>query len=318
MKTPWYDSSPGALEAYLATRPRVMVACDLYTFKLVGGATVLHYATGDIDVQIPSPLTSWSSKGVRFDVSGNKALGHWKVGLDTDTWSVQAMPRISDPVAGSYPDLIGGQPFLSAIRAGALSGADVQVDRAFFTSWPTLPAAYATPIGIVTIFYGRVAEVTAGRTAAAISINSHLELLGIQMPRNLFQAPCAHTVFQPGCNVSGSLPAASFAVSGTAVSCVGNTLDATIAAPSGSGTYALGRIAFTSGANNGFSIGVRSWLAGSPALLTLMKPPPFPVANGDTFTAYPGCDKQFATCTLFGNTGNFGGETEIPAPEVAS
>ena len=302
----------------MAARPREVLACDLYTFFLVGGATTLRYATGDFDVQIPSPLTTWSSKGVRFDIGGNKALGHWKVGLDVDTWTVQAMPRISDPVAGAYPDLIGGQPFLSAIRGGALAGAEVQVDRAFFTAWPVRPAAFANPIGIVTIFYGRVAEVTAGRSAAVISINSHLELLGVQMPRNLFQAGCSHTLFGAGCNVSGSLPAASFAVSGTASSCVGNLLNATLAAPSGSGTYALGRVVFTSGRNNNFSIAVRSWIPGSPAQLTLMKPPPFAVANGDTFTAYPGCDKQFSTCQAFGNSVNFGGETQIPAPEVAA
>ena len=49
--------------------------------------------------------------------------------------------------------------------------------------------------------------------------------------------------------------------------------------------------------------------------LTLMSPYNYTVAPGDAFTIYPGCDKQLATCTAFGNQANFRGFAFIPSPE---
>jgi hypothetical protein len=40
--------------------------------------------------------------------------------------------------------------------------------------------------------------------------------------------------------------------------------------------------------------------------------------TGDTFTAYPGCDKTQNTCTSkFNNLVNFGGFPYVPVPEAA-
>ena len=164
-------------------------------------------------------------------------------------------------------------------------------------------------------FYGTVGEVDVGRSQAVITIYSHLKKLANQLPRNLFQASCVHTLFDQGC----ALQAASFAVSGAVVGVGGapNVFAASIAAPAGSATYALGRVAMTSGKSEGYARTVRSWTAGSPATFALIAPFPFGVAIGDTFTAYPGCDKSYGTCGLFQNQANFGGCLSIPAPETA-
>jgi hypothetical protein len=327
-----YETSPGALAAFLATRPSAALLCDLYTFALAGGAnggTPLCYATSDVDVVVPyaagvplvitgPPLataptasgpTVWSSQLVYFDQLRNKAYGHWKIGLDVDTWQVICAP--------SPQATVGNQPFLAALRAGALDGAVVAVDRAFIDNRAGLSyAPRLAPLGVVNIFTGRVAEVDLGRSNAVISINSHLELLNQNMPRNLYQAGCRWTLFDAGCG----LAAAGFATSGAVASTPAansNQLAVTAAAPGGSGTYALGRIVMTGGANAGFSRAIRSWSAGTPATLTLMTPLPFAVAVGDTFDAYPGCDKQVNTCRAFGNIANFGGMPFIPAPEMA-
>ena len=244
--------------------------------------------------------------------STNKAYGHWKIGLDVDTWQVIVAPA---PNA-----TIGGQAWLAALRAGALDGAVVAIDRAFFDNrgagMPQAPATIS-PMGVVNVFTGRVAEIDLGRSNAVISINSHLELLGLNMPRNLYQAPCRWTLFDAGC----TLAAASFAVSGTVASdqaAGANPIGVTVSAPGGSGTFALGRVTLSSGQNAGFSRGIRSWISGSPASLKLIAPFPFPLASGDAFAAYPGCDKQENTCIGFGNLKNFGGMPFIPAPETAT
>ncbi len=332
MKAAKYETSSGALAAYLAGKPQSTIVCDLYTFALAGtlnAGAPLCYTTADVDVSVPyvpgtmlvttgpplaaAPLaagaTTYSSQLVYFDQLRNKAYGHWKIGLDVDTWQVICTP--------SAQATIGNQPFLAALRAGAFDGAVVAVDRAFIDNrdgagyTPTL-----APLGVVNIFTGRVAEVDLGRSNAVISINSHLELLDQSMPRNLYQASCRWQLFSAGC----TLTRASFAVTGTVATAQGpnsNQLSVNLTKPSGSGTYALGQIVCTGGQNAGFARQILSWSPGSPATLTLRALFAFPVAPGDTFTAYPGCDKQQNTCIAFGNVANFGGMPFIPAPEMA-
>lgn len=315
MKQAKYETGSGALAAYLAGKPQGAYLCDLYTFALVGslnGGNPLTYTTADVDVTVPyaSPVT-YSSRQVYFDQLSNKAYGHWKIGLDVDTWQVIAAP--------SPQALIGGQSWLSALRAGVLDGAIVSVDRAVFDNRGGSIgfSRSISPLGVVNIFTGRVAEVDLGRSNAVISVNSHLELLGVSMPRNLYQASCRWTLFGAGCTLS----AANFAVSGTiaANAAAGvNPISATVSAPGGSGTYAMGRLVMTSGGCAGFSRSIRAWTPGSPASLQVMAPFPFALAAGDTFTAYPGCDKQENTCLAFNNLPHFGGMPFIPAPETAT
>jgi uncharacterized phage protein (TIGR02218 family) len=315
MKTPYYETSTGALAGLLVTRSFVDVDC--YTFSLAGaplGVSQLRYSAGPIDVVIPG--TIWSAKGPLFDQDKAKAVGHWKAGLDEDMWQVTVAPRNLDILTGAlWPDAIGTQTWLAAVQGGALDGAEVQVDRAFAPSWPAIPTAPLAPTGIVTIFAGRVGEVDLGRSQAVLTLRSHLKILANPLPRNLFQASCIHTLFDAGC----TLAASDFVVSGTVagLGAAANVFTSTIAAPAGSGTYALGRVVMTSGASQGFSRLVRSWTAGSPGSFTLVAPFPFGIAPGDTFTAYPGCDKQYGTCARFDNTANYGGELSIPAPETA-
>ena len=84
--------------------------------------------------------------------------------------------------------------------------------------------------------------------------------------------------------------------------------------PSGSATYTLGTLQFTSGLNIGLWGFIVNW--DGQSTLSLLEPMPFDVLPGDYFIAYPGCDKTLATCTAFGNAPQFGGEPFIPVPET--
>jgi hypothetical protein len=313
LKTPLYEISPGALSSLLATRSFVLA--DLYTFTLAGGGAVLRYTTADQDMGYSG--VTWTHGGPLFDQNpngGSRSTGHWKLGLDVDTWQCTIIPRPVDAYTGAaYPDAIGGTPWLAAARAGALDGAVVTVDRAYLPAWPSLPlSGPVAPTGVVNIFTGRVATVDLGRSMCVVSLNSHLELLDTAMPRRLFQPGCINTLFDGGC----TLVAASFAVAGTvSADTSSNVLLSSVSPPgSSSGTFALGRVVIGSGLNAGFSRSVRSWSAGT---FTLLSPFPFPVAAGATLTAYPGCDKTLATCNAFGNAANFGGTPYVPIPETA-
>lgn len=290
--------------------------CDLYTITLFTGQ-VLRFTTGDFDVSWNG--NTYPTGGVKVDQKESKVQAHWKIGFDVDTWMVVFMPRPVDPVTGAlFPDKVGNVPWLQAAHSGTFDSADFQVDRAFFSSIPTwpMPPGGAVPLGTRTIFAGIVAQVDCSDLSANFTVNDYRSLLSISMPRHYFQSPCRFNLFGPGCNTNG-LARSTFAVNGTAGagSTQANIVAPTLAAPGGSGTYALGTVVMTSGLNNGFSATVQSW---DGTNLSLVQPLPFEVIAGDTFSAAPGCDLSLASCTAFGNTQNFGGTPFIPTPEVVT
>lgn len=312
MKTPWYETAPGATASLLLTRR--FVRADLYTFTpKIGGA--FYWARSLFDVSIPG--TTWTAKGPLFIDDTGSSQGHWTVGTGTDTWQVGFAVRSVDPLTGTpWPDTIGNTPLLQAVRAGMLDGCGVQVDTAVFPSWPSgvpYPSSIS-PTGIVTMFYGEVAEIDFSQTMVGISINSLMDRFTRQMPRNVYQAGCRHTLYDAGCTLNKN----SFRVSGQIEAGSTNAIiKSSVSAPPGSGTLALGRIVMTSGKNAGFGRLVRSATVGAPGTYQLMTPFFFDLQVGDTFDAYAGCNKTYAQCGQFSNTANFGGERFIPAPEMA-
>lgn len=291
----------------------------LYTITMAGGGQ-LRFTDADFDIKgnANSLLVhgfTYASGGVRVDQKDSKTQAHFKIGTDTDSWTLVVMPRPVDLVTGTtFPDLIGNMPFLMAASGGSLDAADFQVDEAYFSAvprWP-IPPAGAVPVGCRTIFAGTVAEVDTTNAVAVLTVNDYRALLTLQMPRHFYQAQCRHRLFDAGCQ----LAAGAFAINGSVS--VGSTkaviVSQGLARPQGSGTYTLGRIVFNSGANASFQRTIRSW--DGAFTLALLNPLPFPVAAGDSFTIYPGCNKLFATCQAFGNDLNFGGQPFIPPPEV--
>jgi hypothetical protein len=192
-------SASPALLALLATRQ--FYSADLYEIVLLNGPT-LRFCGGDQDI-VWNGFT-WSSGGRGdgcgpfFDRKDNKAKCHWKVGTDVDTLVIDVIP------GGA---LIEGEPFLSAVRQGVFDGAEFTLYRAIMPTYGNVSA------GTVIMFVGRIAEIDASRTLATMSINSHLELLNISMPRNLYQAGCLNTLYDSMC----TLNMASFGTSLTAL-----------------------------------------------------------------------------------------------------
>lgn len=310
-------SAPSGLVGLLAGG--AFVFCDLYVFTLVTGE-VLRYTTADVDVVYGGHTYS---SALFFDQSGNKAVGHWKTGLDVDTWTVYVMPVEVDPVTGAaFPVTIGSVGWLAAVAGGALDGATVDIHRAYWPAWPqpwTSPLpAYSDGSGtyvIVDYFAGRVAGCDLMRNQAVITVNSWLDQFQLSMPRNTWQSSCRHTLFDAGC----TLNATSFVGSGI-VTTVSNQATFQTNLSQAAGYFSLGRLVWSSGLNAGFARTVRYYYGGGSALggILLIAPMPFTIQGGDAFTIYPGCDKTLATCTgTFNNAVNFGGQDLIPPPETA-
>lgn len=287
------------------------VEFDCYTLTLANGG-VLRYTAADFDIS--DGTNTWSGRTVLVDDQNTKPTAHWKVGLDVDTWAVTLMPRARDPFTGAnWPDTINGMPFLAAAASGALDGAQVVVQRAYFAAPPTQPiaAAGAVASGFLTIFFGFVGECDIVSSRAVLNLLDMRHLLTVNMPRAVYQAPCQNILFDARCTLS----AATYARAGSALA--GSTtgkIVCSILAPSGSGTYTLGRIRFSTGPNAGIARTISSWDGAST--LVLRSALPFPPTVGDAFSVYPGCDKSLSSCVAFGNRVNFRGTPFTPVPEV--
>lgn len=287
-------ASPTLL-ALLATRQ--FYTCDLYTFNLVNGST-LYYATGDQDI-IFGDITyvCGGQNGALFNRQGNRAKSSWTIGTQVSTIQFDCMPRAA---------MIGGVTFLQACQQGIFDGATMNLERAFMPTYGNVSA------GLVNVFFGRCAEVDAGRSVATFTINSHLELLNQNMPRNVYQSNCSNTLYDPGCG----LLKAAFTVVGHTVG--GSNLSAINTSLLQSTDYFdLGVITFTSGQNAGISKNVKSFVGGVPGIVNVTTPLPFAPASGDAFTIYPGCDKTMNTCQVKYN--NFKNIKSTPfIPEIST
>lgn len=296
MKTPSYETSPGALATLLATRQ--FSWCGLYKFVFLNGAGTYYYTTADTPVVVSgNTYLTAAQLGALFERVGERALVKWKIGVEVDTLQFAILPN-----GGT----INGQPIAKAIKQGVFDGADVTFSHAY---WPLQGyASQILPTGVVTMFAGRVAPIEGGGSKFEVTVNSYLDLLNQQLPKNLYQAGCVNTLGDTGCTVN----LAALAVAGTALT--GSTqslISATMAAATG--YYDLGKIAFTSGANSGISRGVKQYIKGTPGTIALMSPFPNAIANGDTYNIFPGCDKLQTTCSgKFSNLINFRGEPYIP------
>jgi len=281
-------TAPAALVTLLTTQRQFWMA-DMYTFTLIDGS-IARYTSADTDITESGRL--FSSTGPLFSRGATKL----QRGVQVDTLDIT--------VNATSAQLLGGVAWLPAVANGALDGAQVQLERVFAS------APGATPAGAVLLFTGQITETQVGSTTAQLTVSSDLILLNVQMPRNLYQPGCINSVYDTGCKASRATFARYGTVTGGTQSSVSSNLTT-----QADGYFALGEIVFTSGLNSGVKRTIKTSSAG---VLGLSYPLPKATAVGDTFTAYPGCDKRSATCLgTFNNMANFRAFPFIPVPETS-
>ena len=217
------------------------------------------------------------------------------VGLDVDSNTLE--------IAAEPDYRLEGLQWSEAALGGALDGARVVIERIFFSDW-------ATPVGAVVIFSGRVSDVSGSRSAVKVDVKSDIELLNVSSPRNIYQAGCMRTLYDGGCKVNRE----KFTVNGrvTANSATGTELACNLM--QADGWFNQGVIKFTSGRNAGLSRTVKEHKGGRLSFALRL---PFPPQSGDVFKIYPGCDKRQETCgKKFDNIVHFRGFPYIPAADT--
>ena len=216
------------------------------------------------------------------------------VGLDVDSNTLE--------IAAEPDYRLEGLQWSEAALGGALDGARVVIER-IFSDW-------ATPVGAVVIFSGRVSDVSGSRSAVKVDVKSDIELLNVSSPRNIYQAGCMRTLYDGGCKVNRE----KFTVNGrvTANSTTGTELACNLT--QADGWFNQGVIKFTSGRNAGLSRTVKEHKGGRLSFALRLPSPP---QSGDVFKIYPGCDKRQETCgKKFDNIVHFRGFPYIPAADT--
>ena len=312
-------AASSALIALLNSDLTFFVA-DLLTITPATGSPI--YLTGaPVDVvsssRVDSLTHTFKSGGVRADGSVQPVFTRGEVklviGTQVDSMTVTLMTAVAATVTGI--------PWTQAARQGFFDGARICLERAFMPTWGDVSA------GTLISFWGRVGQVQPSRTTVVITVASDLSLLQLPAPRNIYQPGCLHNVYDAGCTLlKSAFTVSGAATSGSTTSSVNTTLT------QADNYFSLGGITFTSGANAGVTRTIKSYgqLGGVivPAL-------PFPLAPaaGDSFTAFPGCDKviagpnpssglpdvNYGTCKVkFNNLAHARGYPFIPTPETGT
>jgi uncharacterized phage protein (TIGR02218 family) len=289
--------APTALISYLnaarASPDAQLLMADAFLFTLQGGLTLAYT---NIDVTFTYAGVTYLANSILVDGLKYKAA----VGLEADQQQITVAARATDTIAG-------GAPFLQALRDGSFDGCEIVRYRVFFSD-----RLGGMAIGAAMLFKGRLGNIDEiGRSSAKLTVNSDLVLLDIDMPRNMYQPTCLHTLYDIGCGLSKTSP--SFGASGT----VGAGSTASIIYWSGANAnFAQGTITFTSGVLAGVTATVGSAVNGSA--LNLINPLQSVPATGDGFTVYFGCDHTLTTCQAkFNNLVNFRGFPYVPPPQMA-
>lgn len=213
---------------------------------------------------------------------------------------------------------------MTAAQLGLFDAAKVQVWTAY---WPIgqLPNSYVAAWGVETKYAGFIKPSgSIGRSKLEFEVADPLYLLNQKLPRNVIQASCRHTLFDTnefatyGTRSNCTLNPNSFK-SGTMTVASGSTrqsLNTTSTLGQVAPYFTQGYVTFLTGQNAGLSFTIKQQTSTTHLLLAIAVP--LPLAIGDTFTAFAGCDKLENTCNnKFSNLIHFGGTPFVPSPEVA-
>lgn len=122
----------------------------------------------------------------------------------------------------------------------------------------------------------------------------------------LFSPACRASLGDTRCKVNLT----TYTFTGTITSVTSGSVFKDTSRAETSGYFDYGVITFTSGANSGLQMEIKSFV---DKTITLVMPMPFAVAVSDTYSVSAGCDKTFETCiTRFNNAINFRGEPHLP------
>ena len=281
---------------------------DLFSIVLPNGDQI-NATNGQMDI-------SWA--GTTYYAAQNGAWDRGTVASVAD-FSLDSQSMELTVIADTdiyYPGTT--TPLMSLVASGLFDGATVNALTVYMPlgQWGNI-------IGALTLFGGMIVDVQdLGRSKAQFEVRDWMFLMNLKVPTRIIQPGCFNTLFDAGCTLSSSAFALANTVGAGSSQIIikpGTAWPATdhLGNSTASPYFNQGKIVFTSGQNIGLSGSVIS--EDGSGNLTLNAALLLPVAVGDAFNAYPGCDKTIPTCTnKFQNQPHFEGMPFVPPPETSA
>lgn len=270
-----------------------LLAADVYTITLRAGQ-VLRYTSCHRQLVIGGQ--TYATRAYNNTTPGvTRGPIKMAVGLAVESITVELLYDAETLVNALSPAAFAA--------AGGFDGARIRIDRLLTDDFDD------TSRGVVNLFDGLVSEASIDAMRVKLNCASGLVYLHAAFPPRLLQPPCNNALFDSRCGLSKAAYAAPATAGAGSTAGVINAAALTQAA----NYFAKGYVVITSGQNAGLTRTVRASVSGQ---LTLTYALPYAMANGDTFTAYPGCAKTLAACDAFGNRLRFGGYPFMPDPET--
>lgn len=206
---------------------------------------------------------------------------------------------------------VDGSELSGALSDNSLNEADLAAGRYDAASVALWLVDWSEPELRILLAKGTLGEVKREGMAFTAEVRGLSDRLS-QTSGRLYTANCSADLGDSRCTVDLGDPA--FRGSGTVVA-VRATSNFTASGLDGfdDGWFTAGKLSFTSGANAGVAVEVKSHRKGAMVAFDLWQAMPEPIVAGDTFTVTAGCDKRFASChDRFDNVVNFRGFPHIP------
>jgi uncharacterized phage protein (TIGR02218 family) len=236
-----------------------------------------------------------------------------------DTLTCRAGAGLSGSEATARLGLaVAGSEIAGALADEALSEADLAAGRYDAASVDIFLVDWSEPSLHVRLGSYMLGEVRREGGAFAAELRSLADRLNAESGRR-YTAACSADLGDARCAVD--LSADAFRGSGSIAALRGtSSFAATGLGDYADGWFTAGRLAWSTGANEGLAVEVKSHrMVGDEVVIDLWQLMPEPLSEDDTFTVTAGCDKRFATCRdRFDNALNFRGFPHIPGNDFVT
>jgi hypothetical protein len=304
------NDSTAAVKAWLASN-RQLLSADL--FQLQTYIQGEPWSQNLLLTTFDRPLI-WSHVGTFIPARLKRGTVESKIGLDTATLDLEWYLR--DPAG--YPDGFVYEAFsgeISLLRSFHLGLWDNGRVWLYRTVMPALGDCHT--FGAMTLFSGRMAEITMTRTGVKLKINALTEVFDAQVPANLIEPNNVQAQYGLGQPPAGlaSAPVFTVASGSTPAMLLGACVSPNAGQMFGADTFDFGYIQFNSGTSLG-KIHRSIWVSGTAYgqnMFRLYEPLPWMPALGEQFTAYV----PYARNSNAGS-GSFQGFPYVPPPETAT
>lgn len=295
-----------ALLAFLQTTNAYNKA-DVISIALTNGA-VFNVTTAQQDLTVA---------GTKYFSSAN---GAWQRGKVTSELSKQPKANSMSltafiPLTVLFPGTT--TPVMEVILAGLFDAAVVTALTVYWGIGETPAVGIAR--GSIILNVGEITKMSGtGRSQVKFDVSDATYRLNTQVPKNLLGTSCRHTLFDANCSLlkSNFVMVNTLASGSTSLTLNLATSLSSAAFYNSFMTFTQGQVMFTTGKNAGIGAYIKS--QNSLTQLLLNAPLPFPIAVGDAFDVYPGCNLSVVACnSQFNNLINIGSTPFIPDPSVA-